>query len=265
MLRLICLVALVWWSKAEPLSEDERGRILEVHRKIREEVEPPASNMMLMNYSVELEKMAEKWLRNCTYPLPSGSIHPEYKDVEAVLQFGKKPEEASFEPASKFDGEKETYNYERNTCTSLCGNYRRQCTELTTPGAVPYASEPPEDLVATDSLEKIEPPIQAQTGTSTTKMPLIQTQKMLSPTVKPLILTLPATSPTKRHKATIAAEVPLELVQKQSGDASMLQSQASPIETDQLTSQSQTTTSISKRLSAVNALLSAFIAVVFLA
>uniref|UniRef100_A0A5K3F851 SCP domain-containing protein n=1 Tax=Mesocestoides corti TaxID=53468 RepID=A0A5K3F851_MESCO len=325
MLKFICLVTLLWWSKAEPLSEEERGRILEVHRKIREEVEPPASNMMLMDYSVELEKMAEKWFLNCSYP--------EYKDVEVVLQYGHKPEDASFEPASRFNSEKEAFKYETTTCTGLCGYYlriiwatsrqvgcyrnrcehseiwttprhvmacfykpvhlnvnerpykrgsscsgcpqglgcyRKQCTELTTPGAVLYASEPPKDVVATDSLKKIEPPIQTQTRTSPTKMPLIQTQKVFSPTVKPLIRPLPAASATKKastekHQATILPEVPLELVEKQSGDAGKLHSQAASINTDQSTSQSQAATSISKRLSAANALLSVFIAMIFLA
>uniref|UniRef100_A0A5K3FQQ7 SCP domain-containing protein n=1 Tax=Mesocestoides corti TaxID=53468 RepID=A0A5K3FQQ7_MESCO len=333
MLKFICLVTLMWWSEAEQLSAEERAKVLEVHRKIREEVEPPASNMMLMNYSVELEKLAEKWFLNCSYPLPSPSLHPEFEDVEMVLQSGPKPEDASFEPVSRFQEEKEAYRYESNTCTSLCGNYRRiiwatsrqvgcyrhrceqgtiwttsrhvmacfykpvrlnsderpyksgsscsgcprglgcyrkQCTELTTPGAELYVSEPPEDAIATDSLETIEPLIQTQARTSTTKMPFIQEEQMLRPTKKPSIQSPPAISTTKKAsmekpQVTIPPEVSLELVQKQSGDAGKLQSQEAPIETDQSTGQSQTTTSISNRLSTVNALLSVFIAKIFLA
>uniref|UniRef100_A0A5K3F9V4 SCP domain-containing protein n=1 Tax=Mesocestoides corti TaxID=53468 RepID=A0A5K3F9V4_MESCO len=125
MLKFICLVTLACWSKSEPLTEEERARILEVHRKIREELEPPASNMMLMDYSFELEKSAKKWLMNCTYILPSASPYPEFKDLEVNLQSGYKREDSSFEPASRFDSQKELHDYEDNTCPSLCGNYRR--------------------------------------------------------------------------------------------------------------------------------------------
>uniref|UniRef100_A0A5K3FNJ6 SCP domain-containing protein n=1 Tax=Mesocestoides corti TaxID=53468 RepID=A0A5K3FNJ6_MESCO len=333
MIKFICLVTLVRWSEAGQLSAEERAKVLEVHRKIREEVEPPASNMMLMDYSVELEKLAEKWLLNCTYPLPSASVHPEYEDVEVALQSGYNIENASFEPASRFNSDKEAFKYETNTCTSLCGNYRRiiwatsrqvgcyrhkcehsdiwttpryvmaclykpgqrnpnvrpyisgsscsgcpqglgcyrkQCTDMTTLGAVWYANKPPEDAVATDSFEMTEPPIQTQTRTSTTRMPLVQTQKVISSTKKPLIQSQPATSTTKKAsmekpQVPIRAEVPLELVKKQSGDASMLQSEAAPFKADQSTSQTQTSTSVSRRLSAVSAALFAFIAMIFLA
>uniref|UniRef100_A0A5K3F8I0 Transmembrane protein n=1 Tax=Mesocestoides corti TaxID=53468 RepID=A0A5K3F8I0_MESCO len=43
-----CLVSLMWWNEVQHLSEEERARVVEVHRKIREEVKPPASNMMLI-------------------------------------------------------------------------------------------------------------------------------------------------------------------------------------------------------------------------
>uniref|UniRef100_A0A5K3F7Y3 SCP domain-containing protein n=1 Tax=Mesocestoides corti TaxID=53468 RepID=A0A5K3F7Y3_MESCO len=124
-LKFICLVTLVWWSEAEQLSDEERARILEVHRKIREEVEPPASNMMLMDYSVELEKLAEIYLLNCAYTFPWVSTNPEFEDVEVNLLSGFVLEDASFEPASKFDFQKQTYNYETNACTGFCANYWR--------------------------------------------------------------------------------------------------------------------------------------------
>uniref|UniRef100_A0A5K3F9U9 SCP domain-containing protein n=1 Tax=Mesocestoides corti TaxID=53468 RepID=A0A5K3F9U9_MESCO len=76
-------------------------------------------------YSVGLEKLAKKWLSNCTYVVPSASLHPEFEDVVVNLQSGTKPQDASFEPASRFDHQKEAYNYETNTCPTLCGNYRR--------------------------------------------------------------------------------------------------------------------------------------------
>uniref|UniRef100_A0A5K3F6E3 SCP domain-containing protein n=1 Tax=Mesocestoides corti TaxID=53468 RepID=A0A5K3F6E3_MESCO len=125
MLKLIYFVSLLLWAEAYSPTDPERNQILELLTNVREEVNPPASNMMLMEYSDELEELAKNWLKNCTYILPHGALYPEYKDVVDVLQYGVKREDASFNLSALFGSEKNAYNYENNTCTSSCANYRR--------------------------------------------------------------------------------------------------------------------------------------------
>uniref|UniRef100_A0A5K3F6B8 SCP domain-containing protein n=1 Tax=Mesocestoides corti TaxID=53468 RepID=A0A5K3F6B8_MESCO len=48
MLKLICLVTLLWWAEADSPTNQERTQIVDLLTKLREEVDPPASNMMLM-------------------------------------------------------------------------------------------------------------------------------------------------------------------------------------------------------------------------
>uniref|UniRef100_A0A5K3F8I7 SCP domain-containing protein n=1 Tax=Mesocestoides corti TaxID=53468 RepID=A0A5K3F8I7_MESCO len=125
MLKFICLLSLLWWAEADSPTVDESKQIVELLTKIRKEVNPTASNMMLMEYSDELENLAKTWLNNCTYPLPHGPAYPEYKDVVDVLQTGSSKANASFDLSALFDSEKNAYNYENNTCNSSCANYRR--------------------------------------------------------------------------------------------------------------------------------------------
>uniref|UniRef100_A0A5K3FY65 SCP domain-containing protein n=1 Tax=Mesocestoides corti TaxID=53468 RepID=A0A5K3FY65_MESCO len=76
-------------------------------------------------YSDELEVLAKNWLTNCTYPLPNGTDYPDYKDVVDVLKSGVNQADASFDLSAMYESEKNAYNYESNTCTSSCANYRR--------------------------------------------------------------------------------------------------------------------------------------------
>uniref|UniRef100_A0A5K3G328 Secreted protein n=1 Tax=Mesocestoides corti TaxID=53468 RepID=A0A5K3G328_MESCO len=48
MLKLVCLMTLLWWAEADSPTNPEREQIVDLLTKIREEVDPPASNMMLM-------------------------------------------------------------------------------------------------------------------------------------------------------------------------------------------------------------------------
>uniref|UniRef100_A0A5K3FS48 SCP domain-containing protein n=1 Tax=Mesocestoides corti TaxID=53468 RepID=A0A5K3FS48_MESCO len=125
MLKLICLLSLLWWVEADSPMPEQTKQIVDLLTKIREEVNPTASNMMLMEYSDELENLAKNWLKNCTYPLPHGPAYPEYKDVVDVLQTGSRKADASFDLSKVYNSEKNAFNYENNTCNSSCANYRR--------------------------------------------------------------------------------------------------------------------------------------------
>uniref|UniRef100_A0A5K3G2E9 SCP domain-containing protein n=1 Tax=Mesocestoides corti TaxID=53468 RepID=A0A5K3G2E9_MESCO len=185
------------------------------------------------------------WLVNCIYNPQNQTLHPEYKTKEYISQSGETINDAPFKPVSKVYSGKEACYCETNTCTGLCGNYRRvvwptsrhvgcyrhqcepsdiwttpryviachykpagrnpnvspyinkssrsgyshglgfyrkQCTEMTTTGAVLYATEHSDDAVAIEFLETIEQPIETHMRISATKMPFIQTQIRFSPT-----------------------------------------------------------------------------------
>uniref|UniRef100_A0A5K3G0B0 Secreted protein n=1 Tax=Mesocestoides corti TaxID=53468 RepID=A0A5K3G0B0_MESCO len=61
---------MVWCVVADTPTEKERTNIAEFFKKLRESVDPPASNMQLMMYSSELEMIAQNVLANC----PSGRL-----------------------------------------------------------------------------------------------------------------------------------------------------------------------------------------------
>ncbi|VDD79231.1 unnamed protein product [Mesocestoides corti] len=48
MLRLVCITVLFWNVLAEGPSEKEREYLLKLHAELREEVDPPASNMLML-------------------------------------------------------------------------------------------------------------------------------------------------------------------------------------------------------------------------
>uniref|UniRef100_A0A5K3FWU9 SCP domain-containing protein n=1 Tax=Mesocestoides corti TaxID=53468 RepID=A0A5K3FWU9_MESCO len=68
MLKLLVLLILTWLVLADVPTVEERKAIVECHTKLREHVNPPASNMMLMNYTIEMENLAVKYLADCRPP-----------------------------------------------------------------------------------------------------------------------------------------------------------------------------------------------------
>uniref|UniRef100_A0A5K3FU64 SCP domain-containing protein n=1 Tax=Mesocestoides corti TaxID=53468 RepID=A0A5K3FU64_MESCO len=80
MLKIIYLLTLLWWAEARSPTDVERNQIVEMLTTSREQVDPPARNMMLMEYSDDLENLAQKWLKNCSGQLVNETIHPEYKE-----------------------------------------------------------------------------------------------------------------------------------------------------------------------------------------
>uniref|UniRef100_A0A5K3FW69 SCP domain-containing protein n=1 Tax=Mesocestoides corti TaxID=53468 RepID=A0A5K3FW69_MESCO len=144
--------------------------------------------------------------------------------------------------------------YKRGSSCSGCprglGCYRKQCTEMTTPGVVPL---PLEESVVHESAATKKPIVHIQTTTSTSEKPLIQTRKMLSPTKKPLIQTQTTTSVKEKplietQQVTSRTEVTSSLILKPSGEAS----------------QPQPTTSFSTHLSAFSVFMFAIMALMFL-
>uniref|UniRef100_A0A5K3FSF1 SCP domain-containing protein n=1 Tax=Mesocestoides corti TaxID=53468 RepID=A0A5K3FSF1_MESCO len=65
LLLLLCSLPLLRLVAADILLPEERRAMVEFHLQLRENVQPPASNMLLMRYSTELESLINEWLENC--------------------------------------------------------------------------------------------------------------------------------------------------------------------------------------------------------
>uniref|UniRef100_A0A5K3FLV7 SCP domain-containing protein n=1 Tax=Mesocestoides corti TaxID=53468 RepID=A0A5K3FLV7_MESCO len=82
MLSLIYLLALSWHAFAKVPTNEERETIIKCHRKLREEVEPPASNMQLISYSEEMETLVVDLFRYCDRIFPQ--FDRRYNDVGII-------------------------------------------------------------------------------------------------------------------------------------------------------------------------------------
>uniref|UniRef100_A0A5K3ENV2 SCP domain-containing protein n=1 Tax=Mesocestoides corti TaxID=53468 RepID=A0A5K3ENV2_MESCO len=119
MKTFLSLLVFLWQVIAEVPTEEERIAILEYHTKLRESVEPSASNMQLMTYSTEMEKLAEVFTSN---NLNVSSLPQDenigYLDDNASLE---KPKYADL--LANVNGNK--YNYYRDECEDTCWNYKQ--------------------------------------------------------------------------------------------------------------------------------------------
>uniref|UniRef100_A0A5K3G1E4 SCP domain-containing protein n=1 Tax=Mesocestoides corti TaxID=53468 RepID=A0A5K3G1E4_MESCO len=77
---LIAISAFIWLVMAEPPTDKEREEIVEFHTRILENVDPPANNMQLMTYSLELENLAEQAVQlDCANIAVNPSIHTQFQ------------------------------------------------------------------------------------------------------------------------------------------------------------------------------------------
>ncbi|VDM25389.1 unnamed protein product [Hydatigera taeniaeformis] len=118
--RLITIIAI---ASCQLPTEVEQAQLLEAHLQARENVYPPASDMLLMEYSKELETLADSWAKECNFSLPNLEIHPQYRDLiqNTVLISGVKP--PFTEGLCSWRKEAEKYNYQDNSCSGVCGHY----------------------------------------------------------------------------------------------------------------------------------------------
>uniref|UniRef100_A0A5K3FXR1 SCP domain-containing protein n=1 Tax=Mesocestoides corti TaxID=53468 RepID=A0A5K3FXR1_MESCO len=101
----------------------ERRAILDYHNQVREKVQPPASNMKLLRYSVKLEKLAMQWAVQCRWEHPDPERYTQYENIgqNLALRNGSKP---SFtQMATGWYNEVVNYTYHSNKCSHVCGHY----------------------------------------------------------------------------------------------------------------------------------------------
>uniref|UniRef100_A0A5K3FU26 SCP domain-containing protein n=1 Tax=Mesocestoides corti TaxID=53468 RepID=A0A5K3FU26_MESCO len=117
MTKFIFLLVLFSTTLAEVPSEEERKAILECHEKLREAVQPTASNIQLLTYSTALETQALSILREC-----SDSI-PDLKNVGYTQPLWHIRKLAYRDVLCNVDSS--GYTYENDTCEGSCYDYKQ--------------------------------------------------------------------------------------------------------------------------------------------
>uniref|UniRef100_A0A5K3FBZ1 SCP domain-containing protein n=1 Tax=Mesocestoides corti TaxID=53468 RepID=A0A5K3FBZ1_MESCO len=119
MLKLLCLLILTWYVLAEVPTDEERKAILECHTKLRENVNPPASNMMLLNYSIEMENLAVKYIADCQPPSNRGP----FNGTSELLMNELREKSQYVQELCKVNGN--GYDYDENSCNGACLSYNQ--------------------------------------------------------------------------------------------------------------------------------------------
>uniref|UniRef100_A0A5K3FKF0 SCP domain-containing protein n=1 Tax=Mesocestoides corti TaxID=53468 RepID=A0A5K3FKF0_MESCO len=119
MLKFLSVLVLTWHVLAEVPTDEERKAIVECHTKLREHVKPSASNMMLMNYTIEMENLAVKYLADCRPPTDGKPF--EGTSYQTIYRL---PENSQYvQELCKVNGA--NYDYERNRCSGRCIAYNQ--------------------------------------------------------------------------------------------------------------------------------------------
>ncbi|VDM20595.1 unnamed protein product [Hydatigera taeniaeformis] len=121
--RIVILVAFIAVTWCQPPTDAERAQILEAHLAVRENVYPPATNMMLMEYSYELEHLADYWAALCEFKHPDPKLHPHYRGLgqNIAIMGGMTP--TFTEAVCAYRSENKYYNYFNKSCSGMCGHY----------------------------------------------------------------------------------------------------------------------------------------------
>uniref|UniRef100_A0A5K3G6V8 SCP domain-containing protein n=2 Tax=Mesocestoides corti TaxID=53468 RepID=A0A5K3G6V8_MESCO len=121
--KIICLLALVGHVLATVPSYLERGEIIAKLTKIRQDVQPPASNMNMLSYSEEMEKLASDWLTRCSFGYPSPSTYPAFNGTGMLLRKVANSR-LRFQVVSYAAKQAKNYKYDDNTCSGSCKKYK---------------------------------------------------------------------------------------------------------------------------------------------
>uniref|UniRef100_A0A5K3F1M9 SCP domain-containing protein n=1 Tax=Mesocestoides corti TaxID=53468 RepID=A0A5K3F1M9_MESCO len=117
---------------AQAPSHTDRFAILEYHNQVREGVFPTASNMQLLSYSYELERLAMQWVAQCRWEHPDPKIYTQYRGIgqNLALYGGYVPTFTKM--AEGWYNEVANYTYYNNHCSHVCGHYTQMVWASTT-------------------------------------------------------------------------------------------------------------------------------------
>uniref|UniRef100_A0A5K3EFN8 SCP domain-containing protein n=1 Tax=Mesocestoides corti TaxID=53468 RepID=A0A5K3EFN8_MESCO len=105
------------------LSPKEREAVEEFGRKLREEVQPPASDIKLLTYSMEMEQLAEKYKNGCLHGSPDPMLNPEYQDTQMLFWFDSGQPLPFPDYLKDVLEQKQEYDFDKRRCRSTCVHY----------------------------------------------------------------------------------------------------------------------------------------------
>uniref|UniRef100_A0A5K3F9I7 SCP domain-containing protein n=1 Tax=Mesocestoides corti TaxID=53468 RepID=A0A5K3F9I7_MESCO len=123
MQKVICFVILAFAMAAKALTPAERNETIENFANMRSVVEPEASNMQMLRYSAEFEKLAEDWVDDCLMGTKIWDTLPEYRGLGRSFAINFYEQQSPADMVYRFSNEMFNYDYEANTCSEICGNY----------------------------------------------------------------------------------------------------------------------------------------------
>uniref|UniRef100_A0A5K3FXK2 SCP domain-containing protein n=1 Tax=Mesocestoides corti TaxID=53468 RepID=A0A5K3FXK2_MESCO len=131
---LFAISAFIWLVMAEPPTNKVREEIVEFHTRIRENVNPPASNMQLMNYSLKLENLAKEAAQlYCAGSNANPSVHAQFQGCGIVLDLADKKSDSIYSNLNAiYEQGQQPYNYDTNTCTGYCSYFKTMVWSQTT-------------------------------------------------------------------------------------------------------------------------------------
>uniref|UniRef100_A0A5K3F0Y1 SCP domain-containing protein n=1 Tax=Mesocestoides corti TaxID=53468 RepID=A0A5K3F0Y1_MESCO len=128
--RITCVLAVIWQAFAEFPSQNERYEIIANLTKLREDVQPEASNMNLLSYSEKLGRVAYKWVSRCIPDYPSDFKYQEFDGIGFI--FSKYFGQPQFKDAISLANNSKSYDYAKNLCTGACQYYKQAVTATST-------------------------------------------------------------------------------------------------------------------------------------
>ncbi|VDO04526.1 unnamed protein product [Rodentolepis nana] len=135
------------------LTSQERQWLINFHHSQREQVKPPASNMMYMNYSMDLEDLAASMLSSCKILEINGTNMGNYS---WNLAFSLKETPSVKEFASAWAHQKRHFENSPNGTCSYCGEYKKAMPTL----AVLLQSGDPESITDSGNWQTDSPYLQ---------------------------------------------------------------------------------------------------------
>uniref|UniRef100_A0A5K3FSZ6 SCP domain-containing protein n=1 Tax=Mesocestoides corti TaxID=53468 RepID=A0A5K3FSZ6_MESCO len=121
---ILCLLGLIGHVLAIVPSTQEREEIVAKFTHVRQNVNPPASNMNLLTYSEGLEKQAASYASRCLFQFPPPNMYPELVNTGMLLQITSNPK-LRFQGVAYFAKQAKNYDYEGNSCKGGCRLYKQ--------------------------------------------------------------------------------------------------------------------------------------------
>uniref|UniRef100_A0A5K3FYF1 SCP domain-containing protein n=1 Tax=Mesocestoides corti TaxID=53468 RepID=A0A5K3FYF1_MESCO len=131
MLKILCLLAMSVHVFGDVPTANESAELLENLTRIRENVRPQASDMMLLNYSTEMENVANKWVSQCKDEYPFYEDYPEYNETGFILVTSNHSPKFT-EAFTNVEKQVSLYKYIKDICIGDCFSYKQAVWASTT-------------------------------------------------------------------------------------------------------------------------------------